>query len=212
MSQGAARMIDQRELTGERLATEMVALATRRGADARQMARPRASDGAAGCRESDRGPGAELAEGPDPAGSRRGRDARPHAPGALRRHRRHRHERDRRAAGEPRVRGQRLRREAIGRDGAARAEVRNPGASKGTRRQTSATRTSWCSRRRCGRRTRRSSRRSARGIPVIPARRDARRADAAALCDRRCRLARQDDDDVDDRAGAGAGRDSIRRR
>ena len=42
--------------------------------------------------------------------------------------------------------------------------------------------------------------------PGDPARRDAGRADAAAVRDRGRRLARQDDDDVDDRAGARAGR------
>ena len=66
-----------------------------------------------------------------------------------------------------------------------------------TRPRMSATRMSWWCRRRCGRRTRKSSRQPA-ADSGDSAGRNARGADAAALRDRGRRRARQDDDDVDD--------------
>ena len=198
---GAAVLIDQRELTGERLA-DGIARAARRpgaaagdgGARARRLARP---DAAKAHRRS-----RARAGGCDGAATR---DARAHAADSLRRHRRHRHERHRRAAREPRLRGQRVGRASASdvTDGSRRSASRSRGPR---RRRTSATRTSSSSRRRCSRTTRRSSKRGARGIPVIP------RAEMLAelmrlrfgIADRR--RARQDDDHVDDRAGARAGR------
>ena len=135
-----------------------------------------------------------------------GVDARTHAPHSLRRHRRHRHERHRRAAGEPRLRGQRLGREAIGRRRTGCETLGVRVARRPRRRATSATPTSWSSRRRCSATNPEVVEARARGDPGDPARRDARRADAAAVRHRGRRLARQDDDDVDDRAGAGARR------
>ena len=91
-------------------------------------------------------------------------------------------------------------------------DARASRSTTGTPRRTSATRTSWWSRRRCGRRTRRCVEARRRGIPVIP------RAEMLAelmrlrFAHRGGRRARQDDDDVDDRAGARAGRARSRRR
>ena len=198
-------MLEQRELTGERLAGGDRWPGRRRPARRRQM-----SDAAAsGLARPD---AARVIVGShrwswrvgDMRSRSRSADARQDPPRALRRHRRHRHERHRRAAGEPGLRRERVRRQAIG-DRPAAGEPFGVRVHRGTRGRTRRRR------RRRGvlvgrarRRTRRSSRRSRRGIPVDPARRDAGRADAAPVLDRGRRVARQDDDDVDGRARARA--------
>ena len=131
--------------------------------------------------------------------------ARTDAARALRRDRRHRHERHRRAAGESRLPRQRIGRAAIG-------DHRSAGRAGRARSRSGTTRghvgdadvvvvSSAIARGQPG------GRRGARAARAgHSARRDARRADAAARRHRHRRRARQDDDDVDGGADAGAGR------
>ena len=117
-------LIEQKDLTGERLAD----------ADRwrwRAIAARRAADGGGGADVRAAGRGASRSSIARWSWRRRGADARTDAAHALRRDRRHRHERHRRAAREPRIRGERLGREAIGRHGPA-GDARRAGSRAGT--------------------------------------------------------------------------------
>ncbi len=120
---GAAELIEQRD------ADRRAARRTHRGARVRRGDAARDVGGgaparASGCGRGDRRAGVRAA--------RRGRrDARAHAADSLRRDRRYRDERHRRAPREPRIRGQRVRPQAVGRDRSA-ADARRPRSASAT--------------------------------------------------------------------------------
>ena len=193
---GAAEVLEQRVLTGERLADRIAALAVddaKRQAMAEAAGRLAHPDAAAVIVQR------VLALAEKVADAMLGRTRRIHFVGD----RRDRDERYRRAAREPRIRGERVGPQGVGRDrppgDARRADCAGP---RGRARR----------RRRRGRRVVRGARhesRSGGGAGARDsgdsARGDARRADAAALRDRHRGRARKDDDDFDGRAGARAG-------
>ena len=193
---GAAELIEQKDLTGDR-ARRARARARRRSAHGE----PAMSRGSQAVREARR----RQSDRRSRAGARRrrlmlGRTRRIHFVGVGG----HRHERDRRAAREPRIRGQRIGREDIGRDRSAghagrpdRARARRLARRQRRRRRGLVGDTAGEPGGRRGAAARDSG---------DPASRDARRADAAAIRDRDRGRARQDDDDVDGGAGARARR------